>query len=330
MTKPKTPGVLVASMLLTAVSFSSSVYAGHGFKMSEKVVYGQGQVTVDEKVISRDLWMNVFEPASKSEAAKTAIVMTFGGAFHRGAPDHSYNIDGAQDTSMNDYCQKFVKQDYVCFAIDYRVATEKPLPTGRGYKSEDLDLGSINATAQQINIIRPHLGLSPIDFDNPEEKVLIDNAVLSAAEDLRDAVDHIKDNAKHYGVNPDKIILGGQSAGAISSLNVAHGMNISVAGTFLLSGGPSGFDIAKQISKTNKPSPILLFQGQYDLPALFEINPTLLKHYDKEGVKYTFSWVPGFGHFYPAEAISLSGDGIRMSIEQRIMNFVKEIDDSEK
>ncbi|MEZ8035293.1 MULTISPECIES: alpha/beta hydrolase [Vibrio] len=319
-------GLPIAILSSAVIVFSSQASSDLGFKMTPKVTYGFGNVTTDEIVHSRELWMNVFEPTDKSHIKETAIVMTFGGAFHQGSPDLSFNVGGAQDTSMNDYCQRFAKQGYVCFAIDYRLAPENPLPTGIGYTAEDLDLESISSMSQQINLVRHQLGYDQLDFNNPSEKSIIDKAILSAAEDLRNAVGYIKENSNEYGFNSSKVVLGGFSAGAVTSLNVAHGMKLPVAGTFMLSGGPAGFDIIKNTTNFEASSPVLLFQGQNDLHAAFSINPPLLEHYKQEQIENTFAWVPGFGHFYPAEAVSLSGDGMRMSVEQRIMNFVSNID----
>ena len=65
--------------------------------------------------------------------------------------------------------------------------------------------------------------------------------------------------------------------------------------------------------------------GQYDLQGALDTVPALLTHYGNTGVEYEFAWVPGHGHFYPAGAASLSGDAKRLSVEERIVEFLKRV-----
>lgn len=48
----------------------------------------------------------------------------------------------------------------------------------------------------------------------------------------------------------------------------------------------------------------------------------MLQSYEKTGTRQSFAWVPGFGHFYPVGAPSLSCDGSKMSVEKRILSFL--------
>ena len=120
-------------------------------------------------------------------------------------------------------------------------------------------------------------------------------------------------------------MIGGFSAGAVTSWNVAHGMGVPVAGVFLLSGSDAGFSLEKTVTASSNRPPILLFMGQYDLPGALDTVPELLAHYEKTGVDHAFAWVPGHGHFYPAGAASLSGDAKRLSVEERIAEFLKRV-----
>ena len=97
-------------------------------------------------------------------------------------------------------------------------------------------------------------------------------------------------------------------------------MYAPVAGVFMLSGGNIGFDINKALTAKNPPS--LMFLGQHDLEQAHEAMALMLQNYEKASAGYTFFWVPGFGHFYPAGTTSLSGDGSKMSVEARILKFL--------
>jgi len=300
---------------------SPKVQAMIDYKITPKVTYGQGAIIKNGNKVFRDLWMDVYEPSIKIKETRPAVIMTFGGSFHRGGPRVTFEVDGVQDTSMGDYCQKFAQRGYVCFAIDYRLAPENPVLTMSGYSEDDLDMKSFNFVFPQMSKIRNSQGLPPLDVNNPEDVKFVRDVVLSAADDLRKAVAFVRESAGRYRINPDRIVLGGFSAGAVTSWNVGHGMHAPVAGVFTLSGGNIGFDITKNLTAKNPPS--LMFLGQHDLEQAHEAMALMLRRYEETGAEYTFAWVPGFGHFYPAGATSLSGDGSKMSVEARILEFLE-------
>ncbi|USD43400.1 alpha/beta hydrolase fold domain-containing protein [Vibrio sp. SCSIO 43135] len=303
----------------------SGVSVASDYQVMEGVIYGQGDVTLEGVVQPRDLWMDVYLPENTQSQPTEAIFMTFGGAYHRGHPHNPYLMEGAQTTSMKEYCETFVKQGYACFTIDYRVAPEQPTPTREGYSEQMLNMDPVPNMQGQVNIVRSLMGLPALDFAKRSDVEILENTVLAAAEDLRSAVRFVKDHADDYNIDPEKIVIGGFSAGAITSLNVGHGMQEPVAGIMMLGTAEIGFDIKKTVQDGNAVSPILMFQGQYDLPATFIGTPELLKHYEKVGVDYSYSWVPGASHFYPSGSVALSGDGLRQPIEQRMLEFIERV-----
>lgn len=301
---------------------SSKAQAMIEYKVTPKVTYGRGEIITDGNKVYRDLWMDVYEPVDEVQKARPAVIMTFGGSFHRGGPRVTFEVDGVQDTSMGDYCQKFAQRGYVCFAIDYRLAPENPVLSMSGYSEADLNMKSFNFVFPQMNKIRNSQGLKSLDVGNPKDVKFVRDVVLSAAEDLQKAVEFVRESATQYHINPDRIVLGGFSAGAVTTWNVGHGMHAPVAGVFMLSGGNVGFDITKALTAKNPPS--LMFLGQHDLEQAHEAMALMLQSYEKTNAQYTFAWVPGFGHFYPAGATSLSGDGSKMSVEVRILKFINQ------
>jgi len=135
------------------------------YKITPKVIYGKGQITQDGKEVTRDLWMDVYEPLEKSSHARPAVILTFGGSFHRGSPRHTFLEAGVQDTSMGDYGRKLAARGYVCFVIDYRLAPEHPKPDRQGYTEDMLDMDSLRnpLLIERVNKIRKIMDLEPID-----------------------------------------------------------------------------------------------------------------------------------------------------------------------
>ncbi len=321
-------GILAVVFLchaLIAAPLKAQEAAPVTYSLEAGVVYGQGVVTKEGKEVSRDLWMDIYHPTEATSTPRPAVILTFGGAFHRGSPRLTFQSGGAQDTSMGSYCRRFAARGYTCFAIEYRLTPEVPVPSGEGYQADLIDPDSLLPLLPQANHIRETMDLPLLDFSIPEQEKTMVDGVISAAEDLRKAVLHIRDSAVTYNIDPNRVVLGGFSAGAVTSWNVAHGMGVPVSGVFLLSGTDAGFDVNKSVTASSDRPPILMFMGQYDLPGALSSVPLLVAHYEKVGVEHEFAWVPGFGHFYPAGAASLGGDAVSMSVEGRIAEFLERV-----
>ena len=157
--------------------------------------------------------MDIYEPVANSPKPRPAIILSFGGAFHRGNPRLTIHSGGAQDTSMGNYCRRFAARGYTCFAIEYRLTPEIPILSGDGYRQDWIDPESLLPLLPQANHIRQGMNLPPIDLNIPEQRTIIVNGVIAAAEDLRNAVLHIRNGAAKYNIDPERIVIGGFSAG---------------------------------------------------------------------------------------------------------------------
>ena len=219
-------GIALLSGALTTTPVEAQEQPAVSYKLAAGVVYGDGVVTRDGKQVSRDLWMDIYQPLEMSETPRPAIILSFGGAFHRGNPRLTIHSGGAQDTSMANYCRRFAARGYTCFAIDYRLTPEGPALSGDGYSQEWIAPNSLLPLLPQANHIRHGMNLPPIDFKIPDQKDTMVNGVIAAAEDLRKAILHIREFAAKYQIDPERIAIGGFSAGAVTSWNVAHGMGV--------------------------------------------------------------------------------------------------------
>ncbi|WP_070963430.1 alpha/beta hydrolase [Vibrio sonorensis] len=310
---------LVTALSLVSVS-SYADFTGEGYSIKTDVPYGKGVITKNGMVASRDLVMDVVQPDVPIAENNPAIVLAFGGNFIRGDKNQAYSVDGAQTTSMRDYCKRFAQEGYTCVAIDYRLSREEPIVSNIGYSNEVLVDSELrfDALHDRHNMLRVGKGLDPL----PKETDIVKNSVIAASEDMFTAVRFLRDNADQYAIDPDRIALGGFSAGAITSFNVAYGMQAPVKAVFGNSGYGLGFDFSSMSQGSQALPPALIHFGHTDLTPLLDAAEPVLENYKAVGVEVETAWVPGFGHFYPAEATSL-GEGVsKQSVQERILDFL--------
>lgn len=183
--------------------------------------YGQGVIAPDGVEVERALMLNVYTPSEVTdELTRPAIILVHGGAYHRGgrrAPP--YREESAVHSRMQDYARLLAPLGCVCFVIEYRLAPELPktnVPLGSTLL-QDPDEGINPARIARTNYVRNDMDLSILSEE--ETGALTWLALLSAAEDVEKAVDFVRANACTYNVDPDRIAIGGHSAGEGAILN---------------------------------------------------------------------------------------------------------------
>ena len=295
----------------------------YAVSVQTEVVYGRGLVgATGPKPHLRDLKADVYRPLAdgKPLSGRPAVVMAFGGAFHRGSKGRDrFEEDGASDSAMGEYCGAFAAAGYVCLSIEYRLVPEDPaLPS-------HLDPAALLPKAMlkdpvmtaRIDVVRTRMGLPLLD-DRSREQLW--NAVFAASEDLASAVEFVRASAEQLGVDPDRIAAGGFSAGGLAAVNAAYGMGAPVKAVISLSGGMGGFDVRKTI-KAGMP-PGLFIIGQGDLEGVQIGTRALLGILSAAGVEAEAAWMPGFGHFYPMGATSLGSDMTKLTLKSRVLRFL--------
>jgi len=295
----------------------------YGVSVQSDLVYGQGIVGASSaKPHARDLKFDLYRPLAdgKPVAARPAVVLAFGGAFHRGTKGTArFEEDGASDSAMGDYCRAFAAAGYVCLSIEYRLVPEDP-PLPAGLDSASLlpkaMLKDPVATAR-IDVVRGRMGLPLLDDQSREQ---LWNTVLAASDDLASAVKFARGHAAQLGIDPDRIAIGGFSAGGMAAVNVAYGMGEPVQAVMSLSGGMGPFDLRKTAKAGMAPG--LFFMGQNDLEGVQQGTRVLLAMLGGAGVKTETAWMPGFGHFYPMGAPSLGADMTKLTLKARALRFL--------
>jgi acetyl esterase/lipase len=316
---------LVGALLNPATSAQAEDLVGDAYAVFVQTdqVYGQGVIAAGSAAPhSRDLKMDVYRPLvdGKPMTGRPLVVLAFGGAFHRGSKGTArFEEDGASDSAMGDYCRTFAAAGYVCLSIEYRLLPEDPaLPAGLDPASllPKAMLKDPVATAR-IDVVRARMGLPLLD-DHSREQLW--NTVFAASDDLATAVKFARGHAAQLGIDPQRVAIGGFSAGGMAAVNAAYGMGLPVQGVISLSGGMGGFDFRKT-ARADMP-PGLFFMGQNDLEGVQQGTRALLAMLRPAGISTETAWMPGFGHFYPMGAPSLGNDMTKLTLKTRALRFL--------
>ncbi|OAQ40774.1 hypothetical protein A5893_07500 [Pedobacter psychrophilus] len=167
----------------------------------------------------------------QNDASKTSLpvfIFIHGGGFTGG------------DKGLTDFCSKITKQGFAVVSINYRLTLK--------YKK-------VSGASCSGNMSK---GLPANGSFHP----VLNEAINNASEDAIFALQWIKDNAKMFGFNTDKIAISGGSAGAMTALHVAYVSKQKVLPIKAVVSLWGGLEDAKVISK-NAP-PILIYHGDID------------------------------------------------------------------
>ena len=117
----------------------------------------------------RALVMDVFLPPGVAPAdARPALVLSHGGAYHRGAKERDeFEQDGSHNTPVHEYCERFAARGYVCFSVGYRLTQELAAPQALPIKRNRQELHR-----GRIDFVRGLLGLPPASPDTSQFHII--------------------------------------------------------------------------------------------------------------------------------------------------------------
>ncbi len=329
-------GIAISALLSLFVSNAARADQVFGYETELDVVYGTGHVAPDGTKTERELRMDVYSPsasnadysssASASDGPHPAVIYVHGGAHHRGGRRvEPFRLEAAVHSRPEDYARLLAPLGYVVFVIEYRLATENPEPElspGEANLISDVDAYITPQVFEATVRARSAMGLPRLE-NSPEDRLFLWKAGMAGAEDAYMALEFIIDNAERFNIDPDRIAMGGHSAGGGITLNVGLGMEAPLAAIFPLS-GPGILYEHDAVKGYAKLPPILLAYSQFDEHTQLGDLPGIISLLRDAKADYSLTWVPGFAHFYPHNAVSLSDDGTRMSLGDRITSFLDE------
>jgi len=312
--------VAIFSIALAGQSISALALSAE-YKVLKNEVYGKGVIGFSGEPTPRELLLDAYIPVQdEGRRLKPAIILAFGGAFHRGEKGNfQFSEDGANDSSMADYCLALVRRGFACFSIEYRLTPEDPAPPEGIDESVLMSKRLLESpiVTGRVEFVRQKMGLPSLDEQSREQ---LWNATFAAVDDMEAALNFVRTNSKRYKVDPKAIALGGFSAGAMTAINLAYGKHADVSAVVALSGTSWGYNL--NLTLEEDAPPLLLFAGQWDLPGIRQGSSRIAHLFKSRGTPIHQAWVPGFGHFYPMEAPSLSAEFDRQSIIERVTNFL--------
>lgn len=263
----------------------------------------------------RSLTMDLYLPDRGPSAPRPAIVMAFGGAFHRGSKeDDSFEAEG-KNTAVAEYCQRFAERGHVAASIDYRLVPEDPAPgnTPVVHSPEKIP-------TSRVAHVRQLMGLPPAT------PAMLWAGIEAASDDMGSAIAFIHANARRWNIDPERVVAGGFSAGARTALNAAFGEKARVAAVLALSGYMDVEDLRAHALSGDRAPPMLLIHGSHDLDYIVQNTPSLCECMSELGIRHELWSVENAGHFYPRTALAQRSNSLqKASVEEVIHAFLDSV-----
>jgi len=291
-------------------------------RVQRDVRYGEGSVGFGtDSAGVRALLMDVFLPEGEAPpAGRPALVLSHGGAYHRGAKDRDeFEQEGSQNTPVHEYCERFAARGYACFSIGYRLTQERPAPAVSPITRNRQDLHR-----DRTDWVRNLLGLPRATT----EELL--NGMEAAWVDVAAAFRFIRADATRWGIDPHRMAIGGFSAGGFASAYAAYALGEPAAAVVCLSAGMSPEDVDHYLHGARGMPPLLLFYGEHDLPTILLRGGELAAGAVRVGLGVRQYRVPGKPHFYDRTSpvvlaqSTLSGGDDCPTVEAAMEQFLAE------
>ncbi|WP_426412629.1 alpha/beta hydrolase [Bradyrhizobium ganzhouense] len=259
----------------------------------------------------RALKLDVYQPQDGRTTPRPALILAFGGAFHRGSKGVEVFEGENPSTAMAEYCLEFARRGYVCFSIDYRLMQEAPDPG-----VTPILLPGQPQNRDRIDFVRSLLGLPPSTAE------MMNDTLEAATDDMTMAVNFVRSRSGHFGVDVARIAVGGFSAGAAIALNSAFAEQAPVAAVIALSGRIAGPTMQANLkSRAHLPAAFVSY-GESDLPVILGGIDEMRAHFDGVGLGSLFVRVPDANHFYLRSAPSAAADGRIAPLEDLMAGFL--------
>ncbi len=165
----------------------------------------------DESLV--DLKMDIYSPKNDGEKKRAAVIVAHGGSFVAGAKDDT-------DQKSVAYCGSLAARGFVAASIGYRLGV-----TVQGDFTDPVTLAKNAAVfvggGMDVEKAIPLALFSDINSNYYDLSIEADDyarAVYRGVQDINAAVRYLRANAETYGIDPERIYVLGNSAGAILAI----------------------------------------------------------------------------------------------------------------
>ena len=283
-----------------------------GIEVERGIVYGHARVGFGGQPVERALKLDLYRPKRRAgDAPHPAIVLAFGGAFHRGQRENDAFEGG--NTAIADYGRAFAARGFVACSIDYRLVPEDPFP---GDTPAVFDPSRIPRS--RVDHVRALMGLPPATDE------MLWRGIEAASDDMAMAARFVIAHAAEWHLDPARLVLGGFSAGARTALNAAFAEQVGCAAVMSLSGYLDPIDLAihaRSLPHRQRPA-VLLVRAEHDLDYIRAATPAMADALRALGMPCECATVPGHDHFYPARATAVHETRGAGSVGSVVMDFV--------
>jgi predicted esterase len=287
-----------------------------GLRIGRDLVYGRARVRLHSQPQDRELTLDLYQPSDCQPGdRRPALVMAFGGAFHRGDKRHDeFEQAGQRNTPVSAYCAALARRGYVAASIDYRLVQEDPDPGVTPVIGNPQGI-----PLSRVAHVRQLLGLPPATAE------MVWAGMEAAADDMAQSVAFLQANAHALGLDAGRIAVGGFSAGARTALGCAYGERSPVAAVVSLSGFMADDDLVRLVVPGQPLPPALFITGEHDLDYIAHQAGRLHEHFGRVGVMSQAWTVPGAGHFYAADRRALDTQGRAAEVGTVVATFLDEV-----
>jgi predicted esterase len=285
----------------------------HTVRVTRGLEYGRALVDAGTRPRERALLLDVYEPEGRAPGARSpALVLAFGGAFHRGTRgDDAFEVNGSTSTAIAEYCAEFARRGYVCFSIDYRLMQEDPDP---GVTPAMGDPEAIPRS--RVDEVRRMFGLPPAT------NMMLWRGIEGAIDDGAMAIRWVHAHAADYGIDTSRVAVGGWSAGARVMIHAAYAERAPAAAVVCLSGYMDPLDMQRYITGAPQDPPLFVSWGTQDLDYVLAQGPRFRAHLAQVGLQHLCVEMPGITHFHPRSTPVSLPDGTTSTLEEAIAGFL--------
>lgn len=266
------------------------------------IVYGEAGVAHGTAPRQVELRMDAYLPDAPTGPVP-AVVLAFGGSFLRGSKeDDCFPTAGrfGPNTAIAEYCRRFAAEGFACFSVGYRLGGDDPDPgtTPVLTRPDDVPIG-------RIREVREILGLPPATARE------MSGSMEAAFDDMTAAARAVIARAGEFGVDPGRVVLGGWSAGARCALYAAYAEHVPCVGVLALSGLIQPEDIEAHVTPGVALPPLLVVMAEADVASMLDFAPRVVAAMSERGCAVRLAQIPGRDHWYPAEAMTDSGNTVQ-------------------